>query len=308
MVTGRYAAVVGEALVDLLEGTCDGDLVYRPAIGGAPLNVAVGIARLGAGAEFVGSLGNDVWAARIAEFLGGAGVGTRGAQAVDVPTTLAVTTFSGAEPEFHFYGEPPSYGLLDTVDPTLIAGAGVLYCGSISLLCEPVLKAARHAWATPGPVRTFDPNIRPTLGADNRLLRALVAEFAATADLVKLSAADASALYGESAEQVAARLSDLGAGAVVVTLGGAGALVVHNGDLVRVPPPAVTAVDTTGAGDATMAGLLWGILTHGLPSDVDGWAARTRFAVAVAGLVCESTGGATSMPTLAEVEARFGLT
>ena len=301
-----YAAVIGEALVDLLEGSCDGDLVYRPAIGGAPLNVAVGIARLGAGAEFVGSLGNDVWAARITAFLGDAGVGTRGVTAVDVPTTLAVTTFSGAEPEFHFYGAPPSYGLLGGVDPALVAGAGVLYCGSISLLCEPVLEAARLAWATPGPVRTFDPNIRPTLGADNAMLRALVAEFAGTADLVKLSAADARALYDEPAEEAAARLSALGAGAVVVTLGGAGALVVHNGDVVRVPAPAVNAVDTTGAGDATMAGLLWGILTRGLPSDVDGWAARTRFAVAVAGLVCEAKGGATAMPTLAGLQARFG--
>jgi fructokinase len=225
-----YAAVIGEALVDLLEASSDGELVYRPAIGGAPLNVAVGIARLGAGAEFVGSLGNDVWAARIASFLGDAGVGTRGVTDAGVPTTLAVTTFSGAEPEFHFYGAPPSYGLLSGVDPALVGGAGVLYCGSISLLCEPVLKAARLAWATPGPVRTFDPNIRPTLGADNAMLRSLVAEFAGGADLVKLSAADARALYDEPAEETAQRLSALGAGAVVVTLGGAGALVVHNGD------------------------------------------------------------------------------
>jgi fructokinase len=54
-----------------------------------------------------------------------------------------------------------------------------------------------------------------------------------------------------------------------------------------------------------MAGLLWGVLSHGLPSDVDGWTERTRFAVSVAGLVCESPGGATSMPTLEHVQARF---
>jgi fructokinase len=302
----RYAVVIGEALVDLLEGECAGERIYRPAIGGAPLNVAVGVARLGAESEFVGSLGNDAWAARIHAFLGDAGVGRRGVVTADVATTLAMTTFAGAEPDFRFYGSPPSYGMLTEVDEALVASAGVLYCGSISLLCDPVLKAARHAWATPGPVRTFDPNIRPRLGADPAMLRSLVAEFASTADLVKLSAADATALYGESPDDTARRISALGAGAVVVTLGGHGALVAHQGQSARVPAPAVNAVDTTGAGDATMAGLLWGILARGVPSHVDGWAALTRFALAVAGLVCESPGGASSMPTLRHLRARFG--
>ncbi len=301
--------VIGEALVDLLEAEVDGDRLYRPAIGGAPLNVAVGIARLGAGtdvgAEFVGSLGTDSWAERIKEFLIEAGVGTRGVVTAEAATTLAMTTYDGIEPDFQFYGTPPSYGLLGDIEPALVAGSGVLYCGSICLLCERVLEAARVAWSTAGPIRTFDPNIRPRLGADNNFLRSLVAEFAAQADLVKLSAADATALYGESPEVAARRISDLGAGAVVVTLGSKGALVAHNGQFGTVAPAKVNAIDTTGAGDATMAGLLWGVLTHGLPSDVDGWIERTRFAVSVAGLVCESTGGATSMPTLDQVRARF---
>jgi sugar/nucleoside kinase (ribokinase family) len=302
-----YAVVIGEALVDLLEAEIDGDRLYRPAIGGAPLNVAVGIARLGAGvgAEFVGSLGNDSWADRIKEFLVEAGVGTRGVVTAEAATTIAMTTYDGVEPDFQFYGTPPSYGLLGDIDPALVAGAGILYCGSIALLCERVLEASRVAWATPGPIKTFDPNIRPRLGADNAFLRSLVAEFAAHADLVKLSAADATALYGEGPEDAARRISDLGAGAVVVTLGGKGALVAHNGRSTTVPPPKVNAIDTTGAGDATMAGLLWGVLSHGLPSDVDGWTERTRLAVSVAGLVCESVGGATSMPTLEQVQARF---
>jgi fructokinase len=303
----KYAVVIGEALVDLLEAEIDGDRLYRPAIGGAPLNVAVGIARLGTGvgAEFVGSLGNDPWADRIKEFLVESGVGTRGVVTAEAATTLAMTTYDGVEPDFQFYGTPASYGLLGDVDPALVAGSGILYCGSICLLCQRVLDAARVAWATPGPFKTFDPNIRPRLGADPGFLRSLVAEFAAHADLVKLSAADATALYGEPAEDAARRISDLGAGAVVVTLGSKGALVAHNGQFQTVAPPKVNAIDTTGAGDATMAGLLWGVLTRGLPSDVDGWTERTRFAVSVAGLVCESVGGATSMPTLEQVETRF---
>ena len=62
--------------------------------------------------QFGGTLGNDILGDRIAAFLRTAGVGTAALKRVQVPTTLAVTTFEGAEPTFTFYGEPPSYALL----------------------------------------------------------------------------------------------------------------------------------------------------------------------------------------------------
>ena len=309
-----YAVVLGEALVDLLEGRCDGEPVYRPMIGGAPLNVAVGVARLGGAVEFVGSVGDDVLAARIRDFLTAAGVGQRGVIRVAAPTTLAVTTFAGAEPDFRFYGDPPSYGLLDPadIDVDLVGGSAVLYCGSIALLCPLTLAAARRAWSLAGGLRVFDPNVRPRLLADaaaTEALREIVAEFAATADLVKLSAADGEALYpGATAEDVAGRLLALGAGVVVVTLGPRGALVAAGSDVVPVPAPKVRAVDTTGAGDAVMAALIADLLAEGPPADPIGWRERTRFALHVAALVCESPGGATAMPTRTRVAARFGVT
>src|SRR5687768_14660718 len=130
-----YAVVLGESLVDLLEADVNGEMIYRQAIGGAPLNVAVGATRLGGDVQFAGTLGNDILGDRIAAFLRQAGVGTLGLKRVPVPTTLAVTTFEGAEPTFTFYGEPPSYALLEPadLDATLIAGADLVYTGSICL-------------------------------------------------------------------------------------------------------------------------------------------------------------------------------
>lgn len=307
-----YAVVIGEALVDLLAGECDGELVYRPVIGGAPLNVAVGVARLGGAVEFVGSLGDDPLADRIRAFLAEVGVGHTGAVTVAAPTALAVTTFTGAEPEFRFYGEPPSYGLLDAaaLDAALVRNAAVLYCGSIALLCPPALAAARHAWSLAGGLRVFDPNVRPRLLPDDAAvaaLRAVVTEFAATADLVKLSTADAQVLFGhESAEAVAGRLRDRGAGVVVLTAGSRGALVAAGGEPVAVPAPTVRAVDATGAGDAVMAALIADLLAEGRPAGPGGWVERVRYALRVAGLVCESPGGAVAMPTRDQVTARFG--
>ncbi|WP_229798414.1 PfkB family carbohydrate kinase, partial [Couchioplanes azureus] len=199
-----YAVVLGEALVDLLETERDGELIYRQAIGGAPLNVAVGVTRLGGEVRYVGSLGNDTLGDRIAAFLRRTGVGTAATTRVSVPTTLAVTTFEGAEPTFQFYGEPPSYALVrpEDVDEQTVAGAGVLYAGSIALMREPFRSAARKAWSVPGPLRVFDPNVRPKLLPDAAAvgaLRELVEEFFATADLVKLSSADAGVLWNGAA-------------------------------------------------------------------------------------------------------------
>jgi fructokinase len=308
-----YAVVLGEALVDLLETDLDGAVIYRQAIGGGPLNVAVGVTRLGGEVQFGGSLSDDILGDRLAAFLRKAGVGMRGVKRVPVPTTLAVTTFDDAEPTFTFYGEPPSYALLEPadIDAALVGGAAVLYAGSISLLREPFRAAARTAWRTPGPLRVFDPNVRPTLlpgpGAIAEL-RTLVEEFFATADLVKLSSADAAVLYDGAAPAAAAEvIRGLGARAVVVSCGAAGAFVAAADGSAMLPAPAVAAVDATGAGDSVMGALIRRLLADGFPAALDGWHRNVRFALAVAGLVCERQGGATAMPTNDELTARWGV-
>jgi fructokinase len=307
-----YAVVLGEALIDLLEADLDGELIYRQAIGGAPLNVAVGATRLGGDVRYLGTLGQDTLGDRLAAFLRDAGVDISGVRRVPVPTTLAVTTFEGAEPTFQFYGEPPSYALLEPadVDPARVAGAAVVYAGSIALMREPFQAAARAAWSADGPIRVFDPNVRPKLlsgpGAVDTL-RDLVESYFARADLVKLSSADAAVLYdGAGPEDAAERIRTLGAGAVVVTLGSKGAYVSATGGTATLPAPVVDAVDATGAGDSVMGALIRRLLADGLPDDVAGWSAYVRFALAVAGLVCERPGGATAMPTQDELVARWG--
>lgn len=306
----RYAVVFGEALIDLLEGECDGRPVYRRVIGGAPLNVAVGVARLGGTVEFAGSVGDDALAGKILDFLAAAGVGRRVVTTVAAPTTLAVASFAGAEPDFRFYGDPPSYGMdgAAPIDGDLLAGAAVLYCGSIVLLHPTALVAARSAWSLTKGLRVFDPNIRPRLLPDEAAWarqREIVAEFAATAHLVKLSAADADALYGETPEQVAVRLRALGARVVVVTRGAAGAYVAYGSANAQVPAPVVDAVDATGAGDSVMAALIADLLADGPPDTLSAWQDRVAYALRVAALVCESSGGADSMPTRSAVATRF---
>ena len=307
-----YAVVLGESLVDLLETAAGDELVYRQAIGGGPLNVSVGVSRLGGEVQFAGSLGSDILGDRIAAFLRKAGVGTVALVRVPQPTTLAVTTFEGAEPTFTFYGEPPSYAMLQPsdVDPKMVAEADVLYTGSICLLREPCRSAAKAAWAVPGPLKVFDPNVRPTLlgeqGAVSEL-RDLVEDFFATADLVKLSSADAEVLYdGATPGSTAEHILKLGARAVVVTCGSKGAHVATPEGGTMLSAPTVTAVDATGAGDSVMAALIRRLLADGIPADAAGWHRNVKFALAVAALVCERPGGAVAMPTNEELTERWG--
>ena len=307
-----YAVVLGEALIDLLETDRDGESIYRQAIGGAPLNVAVGATRLGGDVKYAGSLSNDILGDRIAQFLRSTGVDISGVKRVQVPTTLAVTTFEGAEPTFTFYGEPPSYALLTPadVDRATVEEASLVYTGSICLLREPFLSAAKAAWAVPGPIKAFDPNVRPTLlhgPAAVSDLRDMVEEFFATADLVKLSSADAEVLYdGATPAAAAEHIAKLGARTVVVTCGAQGAYVHAADGTVMLPAPSVAAVDATGAGDSVMGALIRRLLADGLPAGLDGWSRNVRFALAVAGLVCERPGGAVAMPSQAELTTRWG--
>ncbi len=303
-----YAVVIGEALIDMIEGRCDGEPVYRPLAGGGPMNIAVGLARLGARSEFVGSFGDDALADRLLAFLADNGVGLDGVVRAAAPTTIAMTTFEGANPQFTFYGAPASYGLLspDRLDRALVGGAAVLHSGSICLLERPVLETVRAAYALPGPLKTLDPNVRLSLLGDVDGFRDQLEELYGMVDLVKLSDEDAAVLYPGPVEAAARRIAAFGPRTVVVTLGAAGAMLLHDGDVVVRPGRRVAAVDATGGGDAAMAGLIYGLLRGGLPASLDAWVVVLDAALDVAAATVLAHGGATAMPTAEAVRARFG--
>ena len=91
-----------------------------------------------------------------------------------------------------------------------------------------------------------------------------------------------------------------------MTCGAKGAYVATAEGNSMLPAPSVTAVDATGAGDSVMGALVRRLLGDGMPADLAGWQRYVRFALAVAGLVCERPGGAVAMPTNDELTARWG--
>ena len=262
--TGSHALVVGEALIDLV--VRDGRDIGSH-VGGSPLNVAVGLARLGRPVEFFTSLGRDEHGRRIGRYLDASGVGLAegSISATRTATSRAVLDECGsAAYEFDIAWRPRPAGFATPL---------VLHTGSIAAVLAPGCEVVsdlidRHA---PGATITFDPNLRPRLIEDMSIARTRVESLVARADVVKASDEDLRVLEpGRSPEDVAAQWLSQGAGLsqgpalVVVTLGADGAFALSRAGSVRVPAVPATVVDTVGAGDAFTTGLIDALWRRGL--------------------------------------------
>jgi sugar/nucleoside kinase (ribokinase family) len=295
----RCAAIMGEALIDMIDGDCEGERVYRAQPGGSPYNVAVALARLGGCTEFIGSFGNDVLAHRLRAFLRDNGVSMRGSVTHDAPTFLSLATLEHAKPYFTYYGSPMPLGSND-LDRDLLAGAALIHCGSTVFLTEQQREAVREAFAIRGPLKTIDPNPRPTLITDMVAYRTALEAFYPLVDVVKLSADDAELLYTCSPIAAAEWIRSRGARAVIVTLGADGAFAMDDSGRTDVSGKSLArVVDTTGAGDAFMAGVIFGLLqSKGDPAQ-RAWKPILELATTTAALSCCAPGGAAATPTMA---------
>ena len=238
-------------------------------LGGAPANVAVGLARLGVRAGLMTLVGADDFGTFLVGALEAEGVDTAGVGTHR--TVRSGITFVAVGPRgersFHFYRHPSADQLIaeHDVDPALVARARVLHYGSSTLSREPARSATRKALAAAraaGGVISCDPNLRPHIWTDPTEAAPLLRETLALTDLVKISDDELAGVVGTSDVEGGARaLRELGVGLAVVTLGERGCY--YDGAAAGtgwVRGQKVDVVDTTGAGDGFVAGLLTELL------------------------------------------------
>lgn len=253
------ALVIGEALIDIVEreGKVTGEHV-----GGSPLNVAVGLARLGRGVDFLTHIGNDPRGRRIVDYIKASGVQlvSGSTTAERTPTALATLDASGSA-QYVFDIEWQLAGTAE-VAPPLVAHAG-----SIATVLEPGCRAtaalldAYHPSAT----ITFDPNVRPALIEDADIARGRIDRLIERSDVVKASDEDMRWIDpNRSPEHIARTWLGLGPSIVAVTMGDRGAFAVCAAGIARVAARRVDVVDTVGAGDAFMTGLIDALWSLGL--------------------------------------------
>ncbi|MGD9846595.1 MAG: carbohydrate kinase [Variibacter sp.] len=257
--------VAGEALIDLLPtADRDGRPALRPAIGGSPLNVALGLGRLGRRTAFLGAVSTDAFGAQIIAALRDSGVDTALVTQVARATPLAVASLTDGEARYSFYdaGTASRAMTLRELAPHP-PDAAWLHFGSIALAAEPaastlIARAKTVARSTQSPcLVSYDPNVRPGFAADEALYRRNLDQGMETADLIKLSRADLAWMRPDmSVDRFAREQIARGAALVLVTRGNEGAEAFARHYSVIVPAPQVNVADTIGAGDAFMAGLL----------------------------------------------------
>ncbi|BBY45880.1 carbohydrate kinase family protein [Mycolicibacterium celeriflavum] len=255
----QRALVIGEALIDIVSRAGE---VNDEHVGGSPLNVAVGLARLDRDVDFLTHIGDDERGRRIVDYVEAAGVQlvTGSTDAARTPTALATIDEHGSaqydfDIEWQLTGTPE-------VGPPL-----VLHTGSIATVLEPGCLATAALLETyhPSATVTFDPNVRPGLIEDADAARSRIDRIIERCDVVKVSDEDLRWIDPDRPpEQIARTWLTLGPSVVAVTMGAQGAFAVCAQGMVRVPVFQVDVVDTVGAGDAFMTGLVDALWSLGL--------------------------------------------
>ena len=251
----------GEAIIDMLPREIDGRPAYAPHAGGALLNTAIGIGRLGGRAAHLSQLSTDLFGDMLREVMHASHVDLSLCPVSDRPTTLAFVQLVDGNARYHFYDEASAGRTMTVADlPDLSDQVAALHMGAVSLIPDP----AGHAFETLAlreatrRVISLDPNIRANFISDADAHRARVHRMMGVADIIKVSDEDMAWLSPRQSptDFAAERLAD-GATLVVETRGGDGATGHFRGGTVDVGVPKVAVVDTVGAGDTFNAGLLF---------------------------------------------------
>jgi len=305
----------GEILVDLTARGTPPSLgearVFEKFSGGAPANTASALGRLGSEVAMLGAVGKDPFGDFLKKELGALGVTVDFVQRVkDKPTAVVFVALDPHKvPHFHSFGQGVAYNYfrVDRKVLGLIAQSKIFHFSSISLIEAPyreeawkALTAARKA----GLWISFDPNIRLHLFKTDRHAKKIILEALPYAHILKLGEEEFHFLFdGQKPEKVCERLERSGAKLILITRGEKGARFFFKGGMERVDAFAVKAVDTTGAGDAYMAGILNRVAEFESLENISREEMRelVRFASAVAALSTTKRGAVSALPTARQV-------
>lgn len=321
---------LGELLMDMTQNGTDenGNGMFTAFPGGAPANVAVAAARLGAETGFIGKVGNDAFGRILAETLRKEGVDISGLFTCnEQPTTMAlVSVDENGEREFAFYRNPGADTQL-TADEAISAIAGshirgnedllggqaklpaILHIGSLSMTTMPAREAcesAVHYAKDRGVLISYDPNYRAALWDSEERAVEMMKSLLPLADILKVSDEEMLLLTGtEDFEEGSRILSDQGPSLVLVTLGAKGVFVRMGSYSGTVPGFSVRVADTNGAGDTFFGAVLCQIskregLLDGLGEDE--LRKIVTYANKAASLTCSRRGAMPAMPYADEID------
>lgn len=298
--------VTGDAVVDLIP---DGEHHYLKCAGGAPANVAVGVSRLGVEAGFIGRVGNDPLGKFMREVLQAENVCTKQMILDDQHrTSTVIVGLDNGERSFTFMVNPSADQFLEIGDLPEFNQGDFLHCCSIALINNPsrstTIEAIQRVKKAGGYV-SFDPNLRESLWSSLDEMKTVVNSVVAMADILKFSEEELILLTEtESLEQATQAITaQYPEKLIIITLGKDGAIYHFNGKSQIVAGKALKPVDTTGAGDAFVSGLLAGLAQTPNWHDEAALVEVIRKANASGALATTAKGAMSALPNKAELDA-----
>ena len=309
---------LGELLIDLTQNGADerGNGQFTAYPGGAPANVSVAAARLGADTGFIGKVGDDSFGRSLAETLRKEGVNTDGLFVSDsVPTTMAIVSVDASgEREFSFYRNPGADTQLTTEEAVSVIENDlplILHAGSLSMTTSPSREACEEALRFAkerGVIISYDPNYRAALWDTEENAVAMMKKLLPLADILKVSDEEMLMLTGtEDFEKGSLVLSGYGPRLVLVTLGSQGVFVRYGEYAEVVPGFRVKVADTNGAGDTFLGAMLAQIAGRSEKENLLGGLDQETlrdyltYANKAASLTCSRHGAIPAMPTAEEM-------
>ena len=303
----RPVVTLGETM-GLLRATSIGSLEhvsdFALHVGGAESNVAIGVARLGLPAIWMGRVGDDGLGRRVTRELRAESVSVAAVVDDSARTGLMLKespTSATTQVSYYRAASAGSRLSIDDLNFAAIESAGVLHVTGITLAlsdsAEQAVFAAIGAAAAAGVPVSFDVNHRTSLWGD-RDPRPMYRRVAERSTIVFAGPEEAELLVGAgSPEELAARIADLGPAQAIVKLGEHGCVASIDGDSVSAPAEPITPLDTVGAGDAFVAGYLVALLDGLAPAD------RLRQGTRCGAFACLGPGDWESLPRRADLEA-----
>jgi len=260
---------IGETLIDFIPAKKDLSLKevtnFERVAGGAPMNVAIAVAKYGGSSAMITKIANDHFGDHIFEVLQENGVDTSYClRSEEGETGLAfVSNDANGERSFNFYRKNAADLLLspEEIEAEWFQEGDILHFCSVDLIESPMKNAHQKAikdFRNIGGIVSFDPNVRLPLWKDEESCRLAINEFLPTADIIKISDEELAFITGIDNEKEAIEALFVGSVKVVVyTKGSEGAeIYLKSGETYRNEGFKVTVADTTGAGDAFIGGFL----------------------------------------------------
>ncbi|PIC86172.1 fructokinase [Sporosarcina sp. P20a] len=305
----KQVLIYGDIFVDYI-ATDETNTKFSTFLGGATVNVAAGVSRLGAQSSLITVIGEDEDSNFAENQLRHEGVDVT--YAVRSPEKKVNRVYVHLTPEYDrvfvkYIDDTPDLQVQPSdLQEEAFQNASILHICSGTMFQPTALATTKRAVELAkehGLYLSIDPNIRPLRWESEELCRNTILSFLDQTDLLKLTEEELTFLMQESdIEKALDHLAAYNIPVIMMTMGEAGTLAIIEGAQHHVTVEPIDPVDTTGAGDAFLAGVLRGLHLNGKPKTVEEMLAHIEFGNQMGALCAMKVGALSAMPSAEELE------